>query len=498
MEKTRLIVNHDKVESLEQFTSSPAASHSPLINMIESEKLSKPNLKYSNVVIAAEQQSSYPIAKPVIKFFNEQGAFLDDIETYDEDPFTLEKFEVLMQLHKDSNKQFLIARVTTLDELSGAYFYSYYAAHHINKVLFRTQPELGLLHRMKANNPLNNMLIHGDVHYFLVDSTSLEEICEVESESLIEEIKYEHPIISQARRVSRTIGNFMSQFSGKNSDNPRKSSILSNRRRSSILSNRNLNRRLSNISLKSEDEPHGRKRNLHIIASPSITSGIINNAPLTGTYEQIPEIEEKDLKSRDVPLMHIDTSIARKKQSNLSSLPETPLLFIDGSEKSFSSCLEQVPLIKSRRQVFRATYYANDNDFLMNSSVRQLFRANALETSDAVLFTIPVESNVTPRFADNQEHPHPALPGFRYTFENSNTEQNDDMNEDNDLEIDDNLELTEYANMVERRRLITKIIVIVYLISSIIFVKYIVSKEAALEWAFKLGGLLCILLGIIL
>jgi hypothetical protein len=49
------------------------------------------------------------------------------------------------------------------------YYYSYYAAHHINKVLFRTEPSLGLLHRMRAKNPLNNMTIVGDVHYYVVN-----------------------------------------------------------------------------------------------------------------------------------------------------------------------------------------------------------------------------------------------------------------------------------------------------------------------------------------
>lgn len=75
-----------------------------------------------------------------------------------EEPFTLEVFEDLVKMHLERNKDFILARVTTIDTVDpNRFYYSYYAAHHINKVLFKTQPEEGLLHRMQAKNPLNNM-----------------------------------------------------------------------------------------------------------------------------------------------------------------------------------------------------------------------------------------------------------------------------------------------------------------------------------------------------
>ena len=59
----------------------------------------------------------------------------------------------MIQTHAEKNKDFIVARVTTVDPHDEQrFYYSYYAAHHINKVLFRTQPEEGLLHRMKAKN----------------------------------------------------------------------------------------------------------------------------------------------------------------------------------------------------------------------------------------------------------------------------------------------------------------------------------------------------------
>ena len=84
-------------------------------------------------------------------FFENQ--VVDVLDALNEDPFTLECFESLLRVHAEKGKDFILARVTTVDPADETrLYYSYYAAHHINKVLFRTQPEEGLLHRMKAKN----------------------------------------------------------------------------------------------------------------------------------------------------------------------------------------------------------------------------------------------------------------------------------------------------------------------------------------------------------
>ncbi|KAI8905110.1 hypothetical protein EDD86DRAFT_194205, partial [Gorgonomyces haynaldii] len=94
---------------------------------------------------------------------------MDVLEAENEDPFTLETLIDLIRMHCEKNIDFILARVTTGDpQDESKFYYSYYAAHHINKVLFRTQPEEGLLHRMRAKNPLNNMVILGDVHYYII------------------------------------------------------------------------------------------------------------------------------------------------------------------------------------------------------------------------------------------------------------------------------------------------------------------------------------------
>jgi len=56
-------------------------------------------------------------------------------------------------MYASKGKDFIIARIKTADPSANKkYFYSYYDAHHINKILFKTQPELSLLHRMQAKN----------------------------------------------------------------------------------------------------------------------------------------------------------------------------------------------------------------------------------------------------------------------------------------------------------------------------------------------------------
>ncbi|KAI8601693.1 hypothetical protein EDD21DRAFT_353430 [Dissophora ornata] len=102
---------------------------------------------------------------------------VEELDAMDEDPFTLDSFENLMRLHASKGKDFILARVTTQDPNDETKLYhSYYGAHQINKVLFRTQPDEGLLHRMKARNPLNNMLVVGDVHYYIISAQDINAI----------------------------------------------------------------------------------------------------------------------------------------------------------------------------------------------------------------------------------------------------------------------------------------------------------------------------------
>ncbi|ORZ35023.1 hypothetical protein BCR44DRAFT_1414746 [Catenaria anguillulae PL171] len=129
------------------------------------------------VVVHSANITSPKPSVPQLSPGSAQKYLVDVIDAENEDPFTLESFESLLEIAAEAGKDFILARVVTVDPHDDSKFYHrhvtltsffYYAAHHINKVLFRTQPEEGLLHRMKAKNPLNNMTIVGDVHYYVI------------------------------------------------------------------------------------------------------------------------------------------------------------------------------------------------------------------------------------------------------------------------------------------------------------------------------------------
>lgn len=97
------------------------------------------------------------------------------IDARDEDSFTLDTFDKLIRKARRANKSFLLARVTTQDSHNVSHeYYSHYPAHQLNKILFRTQPEAGLLHRMRCRNPRNNMEIIGQVEYYEINPEAVD------------------------------------------------------------------------------------------------------------------------------------------------------------------------------------------------------------------------------------------------------------------------------------------------------------------------------------
>lgn len=93
-----------------------------------------------------------------------------EIDGGGEDIFTLETFKNLIMHSYRHGKSFILARVMTIDPGPNyaKCYWSDYAAHHINKILYRTELEKNLLHRMHCRNPLNNMIIVGRVNYYAV------------------------------------------------------------------------------------------------------------------------------------------------------------------------------------------------------------------------------------------------------------------------------------------------------------------------------------------
>lgn len=211
-----------------------------------------------------------------------------------EESFTLETFDRLIRKSYEKGVAFLLARVTTMDD-SQRLYHSYYSAYQINKVLFRTQPELGLLHRMKAKNPLNNMEIVGDVDYFMVDAKSYEKAMK----KLHIEVKKD-------------------EF-----------------QRTDSFLKRKHKRTLSDSSYVKQSS--------------------------SGKLEKLPTVYENNESYHSTILLH-EEYLKREDRA--------------------------APSAPKRKIQYEAKFFATDDDYLMKTEVREIFKKNAIQPNDYMLFTL--------------------------------------------------------------------------------------------------------------
>ncbi|PVU91350.1 hypothetical protein BB559_004173 [Furculomyces boomerangus] len=86
----------------------------------------------------------------------------------DEDPFSFESWENLIEAHFFLKKEFIIARVLTVDDHYSKHYFSYYPAQYINKLLFREDYDEKRIYRMKTRNPLDSRVVVGNIDYFVI------------------------------------------------------------------------------------------------------------------------------------------------------------------------------------------------------------------------------------------------------------------------------------------------------------------------------------------
>ena len=332
-----------------------------------------------------------------------------------EDPFTLEPFNSLIEMHLEKGKDFILARVTTADaQDENRFYYSYYPAHQINKILFRTQLDLGLLHRMKAKNPLNNMPIVGDVHYYIIRRA--------ESPQVVATPNAEDPLIPKG--ASQFWGGFQSDSNHtvvvmRNDDSTEAKAKTS--KMTPIESFRRPSRKLYETVI----FPSSRRNSADEVYSDPPTPQIIGTIRTPFNHSEMPplswnkSVEEESLfrKVRSISYQNdcgsasdltdwikkhakIHQAKSISKLSKLQSLVSTDHL--------------ESPVIKED-SFWEARYLASDDDFLMQSAIRSLFKKNALENSDGVLFSI---SSNQYRHAQPPEgsSPHPVLSQYVITF----------------------------------------------------------------------------------
>lgn len=342
---------------------------------------------------------------------------VDVLDAMDEDPFTLETFESMINLHAEKELDFLIARVQTVDpDDDSRFYYSYYAAHHINKVLFRAQPEEGLLHRMRAKNPLNNMTIIGDVHYYVIKPQKVQSPINFSAAAAISPldtiINLVLPSDSPATKRAKSINSHFSSSSSQSS---------------SVFS------QLLNIALPSKPQPlqfmikqeayesdielqtrakTAKKRNSFDDAYSDISP---NFRPVTNSKASVlkkgPETVNRHRNVRSVAYSNERTnSMTVDDWVRIKNLPSPEAIVMSAStriaidegsprRRKASPSTQSPPSIEANssaadtpNKFYVAMYYASDDDFLMHGSVRSYFKLNAFEDQDHVLFTILPQS----------------------------------------------------------------------------------------------------------
>lgn len=218
---------------------------------------------------------------------------LDEIDGNIYETFTLEEIRCLILAYREKDKDFLLARVTTPDPENGNLFYHfYYSAAEINRVLFRIEANRRLLHRMKVKNPLNNMLISGQILYYKIPM----------------------------EKIDQTITNYFYSY---------------------------------------ED------RDVH---------------------------SEKLQISSDTLTAHPDAS-SKVHQSTQSFRKYYEEKTINDLEKDIKTIKSVMKKKNKQKLVYKASFFATDDDFLVCSDIREYFKKNALDPNDEFLYEIDRTQN---------------------------------------------------------------------------------------------------------
>ncbi|RHZ69530.1 hypothetical protein Glove_283g111 [Diversispora epigaea] len=319
-----------------------------------------------------------------------------------EDPFTIESFDTLIQQHAEQGKNFILARVITSDPLDNTKMYqSHYSAHHINKVLFRTQPEQGLLHRMKAKNPLNNMNIMGDVHYYVVKAETVKltpSVIKSSSKSTVSHVTLNFTENLTTVEISATSAldesrdkDLLIDDKNNNNNEDRDDNISIH-----SLPIRQINQTSDDVTILSEKFRWSADNS---IQKPSkiFEPEHSNNIKKVKSFLSSPSFHlEKnlDIKTKESEIINLQNdnevrlNIIDEENLNISSTTNhtTTMPTLQSSFKTSSS--QKSNELESSIFYYKATYYGTDDDFLMKTRVRQYFKANALDPSDSQLFAI--------------------------------------------------------------------------------------------------------------
>jgi hypothetical protein len=296
-----------------------------------------------------------------------------------EESFTLETFGALLAGARSAGKDFILARVTTLDPIAQPrpqLYHSHYSAHHLNKVLFRTQPEEGLLHRMKSRNPLNNLLIVGDVDYFVVRPTDYD---------------------AAQDRYQTLLAHRRASTNDKSATSP--SSATDNSMSSSVAELHKHNREAS----KAVKDAFASESGVPATLVPPNADGLLGFLQRRRSLQQGEAIDDGgqgDAKERPVvnvapfanaaeftsPEQRPLNLALNRSNSSLATISSTGSS--NGGALNRSPSLENLVASGQPAVLYEAHAFATDDDFLMRADVREYFKASSVNPDDYLLFTL--------------------------------------------------------------------------------------------------------------
>ncbi|GBC04050.1 hypothetical protein RclHR1_05490013 [Rhizophagus clarus] len=443
--------------------------------------------------------------------YNHDNSIIYEFDATTEDPFTLEPFDTLIQQHSENDKDFIIARVKTVDpsdELKT--YHSYYSGHHINKVLFRTQPDQGLLHRMKAKNPLNNMSIIGDVHYYVIKASSVKKLPTFTKSSSMSitskktlTVEGQDSTIMATSSLDKVEEKDFTKIDIDNIDDIRSSS---NRLRSAPPSiwNFECNEDDENFIIEMKSTSSNKRWSADDSLKPLPKAVIANHNSSTSGGERLLSTyklqifnnndsqSSKIIKKSLPPLVNNEISISISDDDlKDSSITQSP------TKDSYS--INDENEVKDGSIIYKAKFYATDDDFLMHSSIRHFFKSNALEPMDAQLFTI----NNSPHNNPNMNTTPPSTRLERMVTSQETflldpmvignarpplTTRNTNSNESNDVPT------SRWRRIVNNLRMNKGLrwLVLMYMIFGFLLIRFVVAETYAYLMAFLL--MLCLFL----
>ena len=296
-----------------------------------------------------------------------------------EDPFTLETFASIIKQHHQKGQDFLLAQVRTKDTASGRFFWSYYSAHQLNKLIFRTEHDM--LHRIRVLNPMNNMMIVGDVYYYAVSVS---------------------PKRQNIHRLSRgcaaLLKHRLSAAGPKYEPGDRQCTADSFSDHGSSLAARVLDSHDCGLKplIRAASDATLATESCGALAKDVLSLKCASPAGGPRTHESA----ERAMKSDDGQARCVRSRSLYDVRQDVSLYPdayqiwcrEECLLNVDDGSAG-SSQEETEPLLlddpdEVASAIYEVRYVGTDDDFMMKSSLRQVFAKNALDSKDARLFSV--------------------------------------------------------------------------------------------------------------